>query len=195
MLCSPHWPPLRLPGTDVFLGLLAQTAQNVRSMVQTMKTVQAQDWTPQVEAAATVGKDTLVMWTWPLKGTHGIGLQVYGPDGGLRTRLEDSEVPSARAVVCGDRYVVGGGNTLRVWDAARDYALVAKRTYPKLGQFAALSCTGGVLNLLEGTRVTRLLVPSLKPVDLRLGLNLNRLDEPYTVTQTLKAPAGDMLVA
>ena len=56
------------------------------------------------------------MWAWPLKGNHGIGLQISSPDRRFKTRLEDSNIPSERAVVCANRYVVGGGNTLRVWD-------------------------------------------------------------------------------
>ncbi|MEF2280423.1 hypothetical protein V3W47_19190 [Deinococcus sp. YIM 134068] len=155
------------PKYDVFLGMPEKTAQAVRGMVQTMKTDGA-DWTPEVETTASVGPDTLVMWSWPLRGNHGIGLQIYGPDGKFKTRLDDSNIPSARAAVCGGRYVVGGGNTLRVWDARQDYRLIFRKTFPNLSPFARLSCPGGTLLIeeQEGTRRQtrlRLMVPTLTP--------------------------------
>lgn len=191
------------PRYDVFLGMPTGVAQDVR---MTMTTMGADVWTPSVEATSKVGSDTLVMWAWPLKGNHGIGLQIYGPDGKFRTRLEDSNIPSARAVVCNDRYVVGGGNTLRVWDAGRGYGLTAKRTFPGLSQFAALNCESGMLTTTEENRRTRVLVPSLKSANLRFGLSaatvaalnrstMNHLDGSHTVTQTLNTPSGDTLVA
>lgn len=191
------------PQYDVFLGMPTRVAQDVRMM---MTTLGADVWTPRVEATSRVGSDTLVMWSWPLKGNHGIGLQIYGPNGKFKTRLEDSNIPSTRAVVCGNRYVVGGGNTLRVWEAAQGYKLSAKRTFPGLSQFAVLNCASNLLTVTGEAQVTRIFVPSLKSVDLRYGLSvsavnalnrstMNHLDEAHTVTQTLNTPSGDTLVA
>lgn len=208
---------------DVFLGMPEKTAQEVRGMVQTMKTVQGADWTPRVEATTSVSRDTLVMWSWPLKGNHGIGLQLYAPNGQFKTRLEDSNIPAALAAVCGNRYVVGGGNTLRVWDARQNYRLIVRKTFPSLSQFARLSCTRNILTAEEGTSyevgpwrtVLRLKIPSLLPApgpiasspqyDLQLGLSalewqailantLGKVSVCYAVTQKLSTASGDTLV-
>lgn len=208
---------------DVFLGMPEKTAQEVRGMVQTMKTVQGADWTPRVEATTSVSRDTLVMWSWPLKGNHGIGLQLYAPNGQFKTRLEDSNIPAALAAVCGNRYVVGGGNTLRVWDARQNYRLIVRKTFPSLSQFARLSCTRNILTAEEGTSyevgpwrtVLRLKIPSLLPApgpiasspqyDLQLGLSalewqailantLGKVSVGYAVTQKLSTASGDTLV-
>ena len=190
------------PRYDVFLGMPKDMMEGVKITVAAM----GDHWTPRASGTTKIGRDTLVMWAWPLKGNHGIGLQIYGPDGKFRTRLEDSNIPSARAVVCNDRYVVGGGNTLRVWDAGRGYGLTAKRTFPGLSQFAALNCESGMLTITEENRRTRVLVPSLKSANLRFGLSaatvaalnrstMNHLDDSHTVTQTLNTPSGDTLVA
>lgn len=148
------------PQYDVFQGMPKDMAEGVRSTVTAM----GDGWTPAAQQKVTVGADRLVSWAWPLKGNHGIGLQIYGPDGRFKTRLEDSNIPSAWAVVCSDRYVAGGGNTLRVWDAKRGYRLAAKRTFPDLSQFATLNCQSGILTVTEKKRTTRVLVPSLRPV-------------------------------
>lgn len=87
------------PQYDVFLGMPEKTSAGVRGMIQAL----GPEWTPSLEATTPVGRDTLVMWSWPMKWTHGIGLQVYGPDGKFKTRLEDSNLPSARATICADR--------------------------------------------------------------------------------------------
>lgn len=158
-----------VPQYDVFLGMPTTTARDVKGMVQTMKTDGA-DWTPKIEATASVGPDTLVMWSWPMKGTHGVGLQIYGPDGRFKTRLDDSNIPSARAAVCGGRYVVGGGNTLRVWDARQGYRLIFRKTFPNLSPFARLSCQGATLLAEETDDMGRwkaplwLRVPTLTPL-------------------------------
>ncbi|MVN89035.1 hypothetical protein GO986_20040 [Deinococcus sp. HMF7620] len=138
-------------------------------MRQMLQFFASDGWTPRVEARAPVGQDTLVMWSWPLKGTHGLGVQVYGPDGRFKARLQDSVLPSARVVVCGGRYVVGGGNTLRVWDARQDYRLISRKTFAALGQFAQLRCDGVVLRASEvtatgQTQTLRLMVPALTAV-------------------------------
>jgi hypothetical protein len=151
------------PRYDVFLGMPEKMSAGVRGMIQTL----GPEWTPSLEAATPIGRDTLVMWSWPMKWTHGIGLQLYGPDGKLKTRLEDSNIPSARATVCADRYVVGGGNTLRVWDAGQNHRLIFRKTFPQLSPFARLSCQGNMLLAEESIDqenwrpVLRVRVPSL----------------------------------
>lgn len=193
------------PQYNVFMGMPSELARQVKGQIQTMREGQAQDWTPTVQATAPVGTDTLVMWRWPMPFNAGIGLQVYGPDGRFKARLEDSHIPSVRATVCQNRYVVGGGNTLRVWDAARDYKLIAKKTYPQTDQFATLGCDQNLLTKDDDTRLWRFLVPSLRPVDVRLGqsataiasLNVsrgNQLDAAHLVTQNLITPMGDALI-
>lgn len=201
------------PPYDVFLGMPEREAQNVKGTIRTLAEDGA-DWTPKVEATATLGKDTLVMWSWPLKGNHGIGLQIYTSGGQFKTRLEDSNLPSARAVTCSGRYVVGGGNTLRVWDARQDYRLIVRKTFPQLGQFAQLRCDGNVLRVEEVTpggqlRTLWLNVPALTTAqpgyNLRLGLperewqglvsnTGGQVRSGYTVTQTLRTRTGDTLV-
>lgn len=151
------------PKYDVFLGMPEETARGVRSTITAMDL----GWTPGVEATAPIGQDTLVMWSWPLKWTHGIGLQIYGADGSFKARLEDSHLPSALATVCEDRYVVGGGNTLRVWDARQNYRLILRKTFPDLSPFARLSCRENVVLAEESTDqkswkpLLRVRVPSL----------------------------------
>lgn len=88
------------PHYDAFLGLSPEQAQQAKDY--------AADYgmTPEIEATTKIGADTLVMWWRPLKGNEGFGLQVYGADGKFKTRLEDSEFPSAKATLCG-RYIVG----------------------------------------------------------------------------------------
>lgn len=190
------------PRYDVFLGMPKDMMEGVKITVAAM----GDHWTPRASGTTKIGRDTLVMWAWPLKGNHGIGLQIYGPDGKFKTRLEDSNIPSARAVVCQDRFVVGGGNTLRVWDAARGYALVTKRTFTKLGQFALPSCQANVLTMLESTELNRWLVPSLRPVDVRLGLSavavqaldrstMNTANQAHLISRALVTPGGDTVVA
>lgn len=148
--------PKSAPQYDVFLGMPQQMAEGVKA------TTSAMGWNdPKVADSTRIGPDTLVMWEWNLKGNHGIGLQIYGSDGKFKTRLEDSNFPSARAVVCQNRYVVGGGNTLRVWDAAQGYKLVHKRKIANLSQFATKSCQGHLLVIKDGSAVMRLQVPSL----------------------------------
>ena len=49
------------------------------------------------------------------KGPHSLGLQVYGLDGTFRRWLPNTKAIDRDFVLCG-RYLVGGQNTLRVWD-------------------------------------------------------------------------------
>lgn len=193
------------PQYNVFMGMPSDMARQVNGQVHSMQSLQAQDWKPTVEATAPIGKDTLVMWRWPMPFSAGIGLQIYGPDGKFKTRLEDSNIPSARAVVCLDRYVVGGGNTLRVWDAAQNFRLTSRKTFAELGQFSSMGCRGNLLINGQDTRLRRYLVPSLRPVDLRFGLStatvqavnrstLNHLDDAHMVTQNLITPSGETLI-
>lgn len=199
--------------SDVFLGMPEREAKNVKQTIQFFAEGGA-DWAPHVEATTPIGQDTLVMWSWPLKGTHGIGLQIYARDGQFKTRLEDSNLPSARAVVCAGRYIVGGGNTLRVWDAQQRYKLIMRKTFPDLSQFAQLRCDGRVVrmeDLASGGQLRTLLlnVPALTTAppkyNLRLGLSAlewqtivsntgGQVSLGYAVTQTLRTRTGDTLV-
>lgn len=201
------------PKYDVFLGMSPETTKSVRGMVEFMRTEGA-DWTPRVEATAPVGRDTLVMWSWPMKGTHGVGLQIYGPDGQFKLRLEDSQMPSARAAVCAGRYVVAGGNTLRVWDAQQKYRLIARKTFVELSQFAELTCGGKVLytaSLLGngGLQLLAFHVPALTlpapKYNIRHGLSdaqwrvmvkntMGQVGWGYLPVQTLRTRTGDTLV-
>lgn len=65
---------------------------------------------------------------------------------------------------------MGGGNTLRVWDAGQNYRLILRKTFPHLSPFARLSCQENVLLAEESTDretwrpVLRVRVPSRVPL-------------------------------
>lgn len=143
------------PHYDAYLGRPATEIQRLKGYATDYGFI------PRVAETTKIGPDTLVMWSWPMKGNEGFGLQVYGPDGKFKTRLEDSSFPGVKASVCQNRYVVGGGNTLRVWDAAAGYRLVRQRKIANLSQFATKSCQGHLVVIRDGSAVMRLQVPSL----------------------------------
>lgn len=96
-----------------------------------------------------LGGNTVVSWTWQVKHNHGLGVQVYGPDGRFVRRLQDSEFPTGQIVICQNRFVVGGGNTLRVWDATQHYKLVTRKTIPDLEQYHTKQCAAGSVQIYD----------------------------------------------
>lgn len=110
------------------------------------------------------GGSTLVAWaSTPAldpKGPHGLGVQVYGASGQFVGWLPAARGIDRALVLCG-RYLVGGGNTLRVWDTEGAGALLARRPVPTLPRSAQLRCQNGLVSA-DGWAL-RLRLPSLTP--------------------------------
>lgn len=118
------------------------------------------------QTLVTSGGDTLVRWAASAeldpRGPRSLGVQVYDPQGHFRFWLEDAAGIDRDLVVCG-RFVVGGGNTLRVWDTARPgFPVVARRAVPDLPAQASLTCTSQELSA-PGWAGRRSL-PALRPL-------------------------------
>lgn len=111
-----------------------------------------------------IGK-TLVAWAstpeLDPKGPHGFGVQVYGSTGQFEGWLPAAHGIDRAFILCG-RYLVGGGNTLRVWTTEGAGALLARRPVPTLPQLARLRCVHGGVGA-DGWAL-QLRLPSLTPL-------------------------------
>ena len=112
----------------------------------------------------TVTGTTLVAWaSTPAldpRGPHGFGVQVYGSSDQFVRWLPAAKGIDRAFVLCG-RYLVGGGNTLRVWDTESAGALLAQRPVPTLSRNARIRCQNGLVSADGWT--LRLRLPSLTP--------------------------------
>ncbi|CAM3533863.1 hypothetical protein DESA109040_15595 [Deinococcus saxicola] len=122
----------------------------------------------------TPGGDSLVRWSFTPslapRGPNALGLQLYGPDGVFRRWLPDTARIDRDYVLCG-RYLVGGGNTLRVWDTGQNYASLARSLLPSPYPLAQLKCAGNTLVLEDPSShspqtppLLRFFLPRLEPL-------------------------------
>lgn len=125
-----------LKSVDIRLGLSAAavTALNRSTLNHIDESHEA------TQTLTTLGGDTLISWSrtadYDPQGPREVGVQVYGADGKFKRWLKDS-VAQRPLLLCG-RYLVGGDNTLRVWDTETNYKLLAQKTF-NLGEYGGLS--------------------------------------------------------
>lgn len=121
-----------------------------------------------------VNGDALVRWSstpeLDPRGPNALGLQLYGPGGKFRRWLPDTARIDRNYVLCG-RYLIGGGNTLRVWDTKRNYAVMARSRLPGPFPLARLNCAGNTLILEDSSPhsaqklpLLRFFLPRLEPL-------------------------------
>lgn len=122
----------------------------------------------------TASGDSLVRWSstpdLDPRGPNALGLQMYGPDGTFRRWLPDTAGIDRDFVVCG-RFLVGGDNTLRVWDTEQNYVVVLRRALPDSFPLARLRCIDQTLVLEDSASkavqklpLLRLFLPRPQPL-------------------------------
>ncbi|WP_156952935.1 hypothetical protein [Deinococcus frigens] len=130
------------PKDDLRLGL---TETQWRGLVSNTLGHVAQGYTI-TQVLHPASGDALVRWSSTAsldpRGPNALGLQLYGPDGMFRRWLPDTARINRDYVLCG-RYLIGGGNTLRVWDTEQNYAVMARSRLPGPLPVARLKCDGG----------------------------------------------------
>jgi len=94
------------------------------------------------------------------KGPYSLGFQVCGPDGTFRRWLPDTRAIDRDFVLCG-QYLVGGQNTLRVWDTGAGDRPVGLQTGLASSSFDRLDCVGPATLSVLGVHYA---LPTLTPV-------------------------------
>jgi len=151
---------LHLPMPQLRFGLSTEQWQTIVSNTQGQISAGYQ----VTQTLRTPVGETLVRWSstpaLDPKGPHSLGVQVYGPDGTFRHWLPDTRAIDRDFVLCG-RYLVGGQNTLRVWDTGAGDRPMGLRTGPASSSFGQLACMGPKTLSVLGVRYA---LPTLTPI-------------------------------
>jgi len=149
-----------LPMPQLYFGLSTAQWQTIVSNTQGQISAGYQ----VTQTLRTPAGETFVRWSstpaLDPKGPHSLGFQVYGPDGTFRRWLPDTKAIDRDFVLCG-RYLIGGQNTLRVWDTGAGNRPVGLRTGPASSSFGRLACMGPTTLSVLGVRYT---LPTLTPI-------------------------------
>ena len=150
---------MHLPMPQLRFGLSTEQWQTIVSNTQGQVSAGYQ----ATQTLRTPVGETLVRWSstpaLDPKGPHSLGFQVYGADGTFRHWLPNTRAIDRDFVLCG-RYLVGGQNTLQVWDTRADYRPVGPRSGLASSSSGRLACVGPATLSVLGVRYA---LPTLTP--------------------------------